>query len=152
MSHKIVLGGMPIDGGIWRSGYETDSDSEEDDDFASDDSPKEKVDPDEIVIPDDNVIIIFSYPLKEDFQFEFEHKGGFTRKQISEVIMQQYASIYAEEEQTAPEGDPGHLPHLIYNRATSTGKYGIWGHDIGDLYLHSLYKQDDGTYTLGVDS
>jgi hypothetical protein len=58
--------------------------------------------------------------------------------------------MYAEEDETSG-GNPGHIPGML-NRNTSEGKYGIWGHDIGDLLLCSAYVDDSGKITLGVDS
>jgi hypothetical protein len=133
---EILLGYMSVANGLWmnESSY--------------------YLDPNEIIIDKTKIKIIFSYPLTKAFTFEYlsNDSKGFTRKEISEYIMTQYKDIYNEEE--ANQGHPGFMAPNILNRAQSYGKYGIWGHDIEDLYLHTLYenKDEDNIYTLGIDS
>ena len=107
--------------------------------------------PDQIIISNKKIIIDYTYPLSGTF--EFTHKttndDGFTCKELSEQIMKRYAMIYKEEEER--DGDPGAIEGT-YNRAQSHGKYGIWGHCIGDLMLHSIYLKDNGHHGIGIDS
>ena len=59
--------------------------------------------------------------------------------------------IYAAEAETAP--DPGRAAPNLYNRGRSSGTYGIWGHDLGDLVLHTVaFDAERNLYTLGIDS
>ena len=44
-----------------------------------------------------------------------------------------------------------YIPNM-YNRITTEGKFGIWGHDLGDLILHTVWIDNDNVITLGVDS
>lgn len=110
-----------------------------------------QLDPEEIVIPKREVVVVYRYP----FNGSYSHKHittnpeGFTRREISEQIMQRYKQMYEEEDQDMG-GPTGNIPGLM-NRDTSTGRYGIWGHGIGDLCLHSL-EQRGKVYQIGVDS
>jgi hypothetical protein len=139
----IDLGYMSIEEGVW----------ENDDDDALDES--------QIVISEPKASVCFDYPLSGEFMFTFtadDPKRGFSRKEISEKIMKQYHKIYKEEDEAV--GDPGMLSAHSYNRARSKGPYGIWGHYIGDLQLHTLYVESKPNqagpanyfYSLGVDS
>lgn len=40
----------------------------------------------------------------------------------------------------------------MYNRIKTNGDYGIWGHVLGDLMLHTLYFEEKNVITVGVDS
>jgi len=105
----------------------------------------------EIVIPQTTARLIYDYPFRGEFPFEYTStsSNGFTRREISEKIIGEYKKIYAEEERVA--GDPGCIPGM-YNRAQSNGPYQIWGHYISDLYLHSIYRMPNGDYRIGFDS
>ncbi len=89
---------------------------------------------DEIVIKEQIIKIEFSYPLKNPTVREYIAVGGFSRVFLAQCIFEGYATIYEEEELTV--GNPGHYENL-YNRKTSNGRYGIWGHDMGDISLIS---------------
>jgi hypothetical protein len=137
MAKEIDLGYMSIAGGEW-----------EDHDSDESESPLE---PNEIIVKKQDITIVYDYPLDGEFPFTYhtDNPKGFTREEISELVMDQYRQIYEEEEEE--DDDPGCVPGML-NRATSHGHYGIWGHDIGDLILHTLYQEADGTYSLGIDS
>ena len=65
-------------------------------------------------------------------------------------IYEAYKNIYDEEEQQV--GDPGTYENL-YNRKKSEGPYGIWGHQLGDLYLESInYNPKTKTVNLAIGS
>lgn len=75
---------------------------------------------------------------------------GFERGELALKVSELYQSIYAAEAASAP--DPGHVSGL-YNRGTSGGTYGIWGHDLRELCLHTVsFDAGKGVYRLGVDS
>ena len=76
-----------------------------------------------------------------------EQKGGFSRKDLFHYIYEEYKNIYDEEEQQV--GDPGTYENL-YNRKKSEGPYGIWGHQLGDLYLESI-RHDPKTKIVNLD-
>jgi|SRR5579872_4156985 len=57
----------------------------------------------QIVISDTHITIGFSYPLKQEFDFEFDSKNseGFTRLELIQLICNQYHQIYQTESDTA---------------------------------------------------
>jgi hypothetical protein len=72
---------------------------------------------------------------------------GFTKKQLILEISNKYNEIYNEEEKTAKTKTiPLDKREGLINRNQTNGKYGIWGHNIGDLDLSSIevYKTRDG--------
>jgi len=142
----VELGYMSISEGNWDPGCIW----EEDGKYL--DEPKLRTDlpKDEIVIEEDEIDVVFSYPLSSDFTFTFSAEGGFTREEISNMIMKKYADIYQEEEDTS-NIEAGNHEKFVLNRNQTDGKYGIWGHGIGDLMLHSMMKEN-GKWSLGVDS
>lgn len=112
------------------------------------------VNPDENVINSPSINIDYNYPLKSDFIFEEKAPNSqfFTRKDIAQVVMNRYENIYKEEEETSTQKPHAHS-NLPYNRAESDGKYGIYGHYLSDLALHTLYyNPKTNLYTLGIDS
>jgi len=106
--------------------------------------------PNEIVIPMQKIEVEFDYPLNNPatFTFEADTDKGFTRAHLIRRVCQTYHQIYQEEE--AEVGNPGHVEGM-WNRKTSDGKYGIWGHDLSDLVL-GVYCQEGSLFGLGVDS
>lgn len=136
----IDLGYMSIVERKWEDGYEGDEGDTSCDLY-----------PFDIVIPYQQCTIDYTYPLSRPLllQHTTNNIEGFTRQKISEQIMLQYKKIYEEEEEDC--GDPGRIEGMI-NRAQSHGRFGIWGHYLGDLMLHSLYLKDDGHYGIGIDS
>lgn len=120
-----------------------------------DDSCKKDVkecDPKEIILkPNTPYELLIDYPTSTPYRKRFNTgKKGMTRIQLADYICKNYRKMYAEEDKTAG-GDPGHIPGM-FNRAQSEGKYGIWGHDIGDLVLCSVTIDSKNFITLGVSS
>lgn len=56
---------------------------------------------------------------------------------LIKAIREKYLTIFEEEDQT-------------YQKATKMGKYGIWGHEVGELDLAGIevYKNVDGKIEL----
>lgn len=109
---------------------------------------------DDLVIPKSKITVAFSYPLSRpvDFDIEADDPGGFKRGEIAVKIAKIYQHIYNAEADSAP--DPGRAGNT-WNRGTSDGSYGIWGHGLGDLVLTEMYctsPSDDCYYHLSVDS
>lgn len=119
---------------------------------------------DEIVLPssaitnntDDNkcVTLWLDYPLDDEYSFKIypeDVSKGFTRGHLIREIKRTYDKLYAEEEETSSlpvENIPGML-----NRATTDGNYGVWGHALDDLVLHTIsYDHDKNEIWLGIDS
>ena len=92
-------------------------------------------------IPDGTPLsITIDYPLTNPLTFEIPFIS--TLNGMLEIICEKYKEIYREEEETSTikVGEIGQTPSGVYlmNRCTTNGKYGIWGHDISDLYLEKL--------------
>jgi len=105
----------------------------------------------EVVIPATSIKIVIDYPVEYKATYEHESKNGFTRKHLAELIAKDYQEMYDEEEATTvivPTNIPGML-----NRCETNGKYGIWGHNIDDLILHTAkYDPKSGEVVCVCDS
>ena len=102
-----------------------------------------RADLNDVVIPEGVIVIKFTYPLSGEFLFTFKSKKGFTRRKLVELICFTYQKIYDEEngtskvkEQSYAEASGG--TSSLMNRVETDGKYGIWGHCIGDLVLEGV--------------
>ncbi len=105
-------------------------------------------DPDTVVAPA-NIRIRFTYPLKVPETVTISDPGPITRQRFAEIVFREYARIYREEEETS-RTPADHIPGML-NRIQTCGKYGIWGHCLGDLDL--VYADlVNGVYQLSVDS
>jgi len=111
------------------------------------------IDKDETVIKESNVIVFVDYPLTNTYTFELTSPKGFTRTQLIYEISKQYYQLYDEEERTAKTKTLSLEQRTIYNRNRTDGKYGIWGHDIGDLVLAEIivYKTSKGMIFLTLE-
>lgn len=127
---------------------------DENDDFYDESCGKQvkACDPKEVVLkPNTAYELLIDYPVSNPYRKRFNTgKKGMTRLKLADFICKHYRKMYAEEDKTAG-GDPGHIPGML-NRSQSEGKYGIWGHDIGDLVLCSATVDGKNYITLGVDS
>lgn len=103
--------------------------------YEDEDERNQLKNPTEIIIEEESIIIEFTYPLSREVELEFNNKGGFSRMDLWRYIYEGYKKIYDEEESDA--GDPGNAPNLL-NRAQSNGRYGIWGHYLGELYIERI--------------
>jgi hypothetical protein len=102
-----------------------------------------------LVTPVDRILIQFDYPLNNAIQLEFENTGGFTALDFLRCVHEGYLRIYQEEE--AAVGNPGHITGM-FNRATSSGPHGIWGHDMEDLVLEGAMEIEPGKFELMIGS
>lgn len=100
---------------------------------------------DEIVIHETKLTVIIDYPLSTSYKFGLISKGGFTRAQLINEISKHYYQLYDEEERTATIKTVPMKDRKIYNRNQTNGKYGIWGHDIGDLVLDEIHVYKNAT-------
>lgn len=108
--------------------------------------------PHEVVLdPNTKYTLEIDYPLSNPFIGEFTTgPDGMTRLDLVERIVETYKAIYQEEDEGV--GHPTeNIPGML-NRRTSDGPYGIWGHCLGDLMLHTAEIDDNNVITLGVDS
>jgi hypothetical protein len=91
--------------------------------------------PTEMLDAEPTIKVLFNYPLNRPFTAEFTLDEGWTRQDFYNAVQAKYVEIYKEERET-----------------TSTdGKFGIWGHDLGDLVLETAEKVE-GVWHLGVGS
>lgn len=119
---------------------------------------------DDHVVDAATIRVLYSYPFDthgptpeeqeaEGWIFEEKAPNGafFTRADLARAVAARYCAIYAEEEEST-KVEPGYIPGML-NRNRTNGRYGIWGHDIGDLLLHTVeHDPVTGVYTLGIDS
>ncbi|RZL47508.1 MAG: hypothetical protein EOP00_11730 [Pedobacter sp.] len=95
------------------------------------------IDADEIVLIEKSVTILIDYPLNTAQTFTLKSNEGFTRALLIKEISAKYLEIFEIEDQT-------------FNIALNSGKYGIWGHEFGELDLSSIevYRIDPGKVEL----
>ncbi len=128
---------MNISEGVWRAGPD-----EEDEDREA------NLDPNEIIVAKSDITIVYDSPFEFESKFTYHTNNplGFTRKELSELIMKQYHEIYSDLESEVRKfgNNPTH--------EISHPKYGRWSHDIDELNLRTMYLNPDGTYHLGIDT
>ncbi len=112
---------------------------------------------DDIVIQKGQISVVFSYPLDKEYVltlFASEGKDHFTRGDLARAVGTKYQQIYREEEESTmivPEtyaemnARLGNGGIMLLNRVMTDGKWGIWGHCLGDLVLHEV-RFDNGHY------
>ena len=66
------------------------------------------------------------------------------------MVALDYKTVYDEEASTT-QTTPALLPGML-NRNTTDGKWGIWGHELGDLIVHTLVESEDGAWQVQCDS
>jgi hypothetical protein len=114
--------------------------------------PTRLIDGDDIIDEQESIEIAFDYPLADEHVFKFERSGGWTRQAFYDAVRAKYREIYAEEERTRTlpaERLPG---SILVNRPKTNGKYGIWGHVIGDLVLEGAERDKHGVWVLAIGS
>jgi hypothetical protein len=111
---------------------------------------KDLIGKDEVVITQTTVTVVLDYPLTGAYQFQLVSPNGFTRAKLITEISKLYYQLYDEEEATATIKTTPMKDRKIYNRNQTNGKYGIWGHDIGDLVLDEIdvYRSKNGEIIL----
>lgn len=100
--------------------------------------------PEELVIaPGEKFKLVINYPLRFPYKVGIDGgKNGLTRRKVLEFVIKCYKQIYKEEDEF----------RMSSNKNTTDGKYGIWGHNISDLVLHSLIFKKNRILEVGVDS
>lgn len=124
-------------------------------DFKDENIRTNLVEGDKIIIPDERITIHFTYPLDNPVNFEYTHytgtSTGFSRYDIFRCIYEGYTKIYKEELETGKLESKESIPK--YNRPSSNGKYGIWGHYIDDLVIEGItYKKKNKELILDIGS
>lgn len=97
------------------------------------------IDGNELLIEEGIIYLVIDYPVKKPFLKEITAASGrFTRKELMQQISGFYKQMYVEEEETASIKTISVEDRPILNRNETDGKYGIWGHDLGDLDLSGI--------------
>ena len=111
---------------------------------------------DVVTLPNTIYTLTIDYPLTNPFYKEFKTgKKGMTRKGLINLIVKSYRKVYKEEDSSS-KIKAGWIPNML-NRNGTDGKYGIWGHVLEDLMLHTATVNPTSSLaknkiTLGVDS
>ena len=108
--------------------------------------------PDEIVLePNNEYKLIIDYPLTTEYTEKIKTTNkGLSRLDFVNLVCNRYKQIYDIEKNTSKTKE-GYIPGM-YNRVKTNGNYGIWGHVLGDLVLHTLYINENNVLTFGIDS
>lgn len=108
------------------------------------------------VILQSSIKVLIDYPLQHPVTVTLKspNRKYFTRAKLIRTVAQAYQKVYREEAKTAttPEEKTYQERGLIH-RAPTDGKYGIYGHVLGDLVLHEVtYDSELKVFMLGIDS
>jgi hypothetical protein len=113
---------------------------------------KSLVNRNKVVIESSKVRVMFDYPLHNPCVVTFSVRTPtICKKQLIKLIARKYEKIYEEEEKTTiiPVST---IPNM-YNRNTTNGTYGIWGHILQDLSLNGLeYNEENAYWELSINS
>lgn len=110
-----------------------------------------------ILKPNKKYILIIDYPLSTSYEQEIQSgKDGMTLKEVVGLSVDAYQKIYKEEAKTSKLKEESISKRTkgasnLINRAETNGKYGIWGHSIGDLAITHIIVKGSKIY-LSVDS
>lgn len=130
-----------------RSDHDSDSDSEDPDSKFSIEKMHEKLNNIK------HIYTIIDYPLTKSSIFKFTWKQDVTYGMVLYAYTVAYQLTYKIEEED--DEDPGYIPGM-FNRATSKGRFGIWGHDIEDLVYNGSseinYYHDSISCNFDCDS
>lgn len=78
----------------------------------------------------------YSYPLANEAQFKHTLDGKSNVMDVLKLAAADYTKIY-EEENASSAIPEGYIPGM-YNRVSTNGKHGIWGHVLGDLFFEGV--------------
>jgi hypothetical protein len=100
-------------------------------------------------LPAGEYTFLYRYPLSTEAKFTHALTSETSAIDLLTICAEDYRRIYREEDS---DGDgPGNVPGL-FNRARSHGKYGIWAHGFGDLFLEGVQVRDDKTVSFSIGS
>lgn len=98
--------------------------------------------------------IIITYPLSQSA--EIIVSGVETLNDLLKDVVEGYQNIYQMEDESSFKKAMmmcEEFPECsLINRNRTDGMFGIWGHTIGDLAIHTIYIYKDGSIKVGVDS
>jgi len=91
--------------------------------------------------------LIVNYPVSEEFGINVEIGAkGITRQELMDEAANAYHQMYKYVNE-------GIYANGIVEDDEDWNKYGIWGHSMGDLTIHTFYiDEEKNVITLGVDS
>ena len=110
----------------------------------------EHLKPEEEILPAGVYTLKIDYPLTNAMYDTCSYDKPITREQMVNWIVNSYRYIYHMEKKTSSI-EEGRVPGML-NRSETDGQFGIWGHVLGDLDLHTIYVDENNIITLGVDS
>lgn len=108
-----------------------------------------QLDSTEIVIPEKEIKVHFSYPFNNPKVLTLVSKTErWTRRDIYNAIRNMYKIIYEQERQTSSLKEESistrtNGDSLLINRAETNGVWGIWGHDLEDLAITGISRNED---------
>lgn len=98
--------------------------------------------------------IIITYPLSQNAEINIS--GVETLNDLLKDVVESYQKIYQMENESSPKKAMimcEEFPECsLINRNRTDGMFGIWGHTIEDLAIHTIYIYKDGSIKVGVDS
>lgn len=100
-------------------------------------------------IPAGTYTFVYHYPLTTKAQFQHPITPKTSIIDVLLLAKADYQAIYDAEE--SKSGNPGYIPGML-NRQVSKGPYGIWGHDMSDLYFEGVKvntKKMTVTFSIG---
>lgn len=87
-----------------------------------------------LLLPNTEYSLIISYPLHKPETYRIiTGSEGMRKCELGKTIMEIYKKIYSEEVEDS--GPPLYHP-TEPRRIESTGRHGVWGHDLEDLWLN----------------
>lgn len=106
--------------------------------------------PGALELPEGEYEFSYTYPLSTTAKFKHKLGPKHTARNVLRFAARDYKKIYDIEE--GKVGNPGHIPGML-NRATSNGPFGIWGHDMGDLFFEGIrIDTEKKTISFGMGS
>ena len=109
---------------------------------------------DDTIFAGKDISFVLNYPLTNPASFTISRPLGWRAKDVISAIANAYAEVYNTEDKTVkehpvtPEGERG----FLMNRNKTDGEYGIWGHDMADLYLEGFTIDKDGKVEVWMGS
>ena len=93
---------------------------------------------------------LYRYPLSTVAKFKHKLGSALDPVMILRTAADDYQRIYREEDEGMKNLSPSGIP---LNRGFSDGPWGIWGHDIGDLYFEGvIIDEKNGTVDFEMGS
>lgn len=99
---------------------------------------------DPLSIPEGEYTFVYTYPLSTTAKFTHKLVPESSAINVLLLARADYEAIYKAEDDAC--GATANIPGML-NRSSSDGPYGIWGHDISDLYFECV-EIDEATKTV----